>query len=74
MRELKIDEIINKTIKEFRDYEFIIVDGDDWGQWQINMVGRLLKPLDVGDIKVRDKDDEVWKDKVAKSRSSKKVE
>ena len=43
MRELKIDEIINKTIKEFRDYEFIIADGDDWGQWQINTIKLLLK-------------------------------
>ena len=45
MRELKVDEIINKTIKEFRDYEFIVAEEDDWGQWQINMVKWLLKDL-----------------------------
>ena len=44
---------------EFALYEFIVADEDDWGKWQINTVKWLLKPLDVGDIKVRDKDDEV---------------
>lgn len=43
MRKIKIDEIINKTIKEFRDYEFIIAEDDYWGQWEINMVKLLLK-------------------------------
>lgn len=30
MEKLKIDEIINRDIKIFRDYEFIVADGDDW--------------------------------------------
>ena len=47
MRELKIDEIINRNIKEFRDYEFIVAEGDDWGKWQIDMVGRLLKDFNL---------------------------
>ena len=29
MEKLKIDEII----KEFRDYEFIVAEDDDWGRW-----------------------------------------
>ena len=45
MGKIKINEIINKTIKEFRDYEPIIAEDDDWGKWNINMVGRLLKIL-----------------------------
>ena len=40
---MKIVEIINKTIKEFRDYEFITAKDDYWGQWEINMVKWLLK-------------------------------
>ena len=47
MRELEIDEIINRNIKEFRDYEFIVAIDDDWGQWNINMVGRLLKDFNL---------------------------
>ena len=47
MRELKIDEIINRNIKEFRDYEFIIVRDDDWGQWNINIVEWLLKDFNL---------------------------
>ena len=43
MRELKIDEII----KEFRDYEFIVADEDDWMKWNINMVERLLKDFNL---------------------------
>lgn len=71
--ELKNNEILNRTIKEFRDYEFIIAEDDYWGRWNQDTIEWLLKPLDI-DIKVRDKDDEVWKDKVVKSRGSKKVE
>lgn len=50
MRELEIKEILNRTIKEFRDYEFIIAEDDYWGQWEINMVKLLLKDfnLDAG--------------------------
>ena len=43
MEKLKIDEII----KEFRDYEFIVAEDDDWGQWQINMVELLLKDFNL---------------------------
>ena len=43
VRELKIDE----NIKEFRDYEFIVTEGDDWGKWQINMIELLLKDFNL---------------------------
>ena len=56
MRELEINEILNRTIKELRDYEPIIAEDDDWGRWNQDTVEWLLKPIDV-DIKVRDKDD-----------------
>ena len=58
MGELESNEILNRTIKEFRDYEFIIAEDDYWGRWNQDTVEWLLKPIDV-DIKVRDKDDEV---------------
>ena len=51
MEKLKINEIINRDIKIFRDYEFIVAEKDDWGQWRQNTVKWLLKPLDVN-IKV----------------------
>lgn len=65
MGELESNEILNRTIKELRDYEPIIAEDDCLGQWRQNIIEWLLKPIDV-DIKVRDKDDEVWKDKVVK--------
>ena len=58
MGELEINEILDKTIKEFRDYEPIIAEDDCWGRWNQDTVEWLLKSIDV-DIKVRDKDDEV---------------
>ena len=58
MRELENNEILNRTIKEFRDYEPIIAEDDYWGRWNQDTVEWLLKSIDV-DIKVRDKDDEV---------------
>ena len=69
MGELKSNEILNKTIKELRDYEPIIAEDDCLGRWRQNIIEWLLKPLDI-DIKVRDKDDEVWKDKVVKRQNS----
>ena len=65
MGELENNEILNRTIKELRDYEPIIAEDDCLGRWHQNTVEWLLKPIDV-DIKMRDKDDEVWKDKVVK--------
>ena len=47
MEKLKIDEIINRDIKVFRDYKFIVAGDDCLGQWQINMVGRLLKDFNL---------------------------
>ena len=58
MGELESNEILNRTIKELRDYEPIIVEDDCLGRWRQNIIEWLLKPIDV-DIKVRDKDDEV---------------
>ena len=43
MGELEVNEILNRTIKELRDYEPIIAEDDYWGQWEINMVKLLLK-------------------------------
>ena len=51
-------EILNRIIKELRDYEPIIAEDDDWGRWNQDTVEWLLKPIDI-DIKVRDKDDEI---------------
>ena len=52
MRELESNEILNRTIKELRDYEFIIAEDDYWGQWEINMVKLLLKDFNLdGDYK-----------------------
>ena len=52
MGELKNNEILNRTIKEFRDYEPIIAEDDYWGQWEINMVKLLLKDFNLdGDYK-----------------------
>ena len=52
MGELKNNEILNRTIKEFRDYKFIIAEDDYWGQWEINMVKLLLKDFNLdGDYK-----------------------
>ena len=65
MRELENNEILNRTIKELRDYEPIIAEDDCLGQWRQDTIELLLKPLDV-DVNVRDKDDKVWKDKVVK--------
>lgn len=65
MREIEVKEILNRIIKELRDYEPIIAEDDYWGRWRQNIIEWLLKPIDI-DIKVRDKDDEVWKDKVVK--------
>ena len=65
MGELENNEILNRTIKELRDYEPIIAEDNCLERWRQNMVEWLLKPIDV-DIKVRDKNDEVWKDKVVK--------
>lgn len=47
MGKLKIDEIINRDIKIFRNYEFIAAEGDDWGKWQINIVEWLLKDFNL---------------------------
>ena len=58
MREIENNEILNRTIKELRDYEPIIAEDDCWGRWNQDTVEWLLKPIDI-DIKVRDKDDEV---------------
>ena len=58
MRELESNEILNRTIKELRDYEPIIAEDDCLGRWNQDTVEWLLKSIDV-DIKVRDKDDEV---------------
>ena len=54
MKELKNNEILNRTIKELRDYEPIIAEDDCLGRWNQNIIEWLLKPIDV-DIKVRDK-------------------
>ena len=54
MGELENNEILNRTIKELRDYEPIIAEDDCLGRWRQNMVEWLLKPIDV-DIKVRNK-------------------
>ena len=54
MGELENNEILNRTIKELRDYEPIIAEDDCLGRWRQNTVEWLLKPIDV-DIKVRDK-------------------
>ena len=52
MGELESNEILNRTIKELRDYEPIIVEDDYWGQWEINMVKLLLKDFNLdGDYK-----------------------
>ena len=52
MRELESNEILNRTIKELRDYEPIIAEDDYWGQWEINMVKLLLKDFNLdGDYK-----------------------
>ena len=52
MGELESNEILNRTIKELRDYEPIIAEDDYWGQWEINMVKLLLKDFNLdGDYK-----------------------
>ena len=58
MREIEVKEILNRTIKEFRDYEPIIAEDDYWGRRNQDTMEWLLKPIDV-ENKVRDKDDEV---------------
>ena len=50
-----------KNLKEFMNYEPTIAEDDDWGQWNQDMFEWLFKPLDVGDIQMRDENDEVWK-------------
>ena len=42
-----MNEIINKDIKVFRDYEFVVAEDDCWGRWNTNMVGRLLKDFNL---------------------------
>ena len=54
MREIEVKEILNRTIKELRDYEPIIAEDDDWGRWNQDTVEWLLNRIDVDvDIKVR---------------------
>lgn len=63
-----------EDLKEFMDYEAVVAEDDDWGQWHQDTVDWLLKPFDVGDIEVRSEDDEVWKDMEVSWISKKKVD
>lgn len=49
MEKLKIDEIINKDIKVFKDYKFVVAEDDDWGKWHINMLELLLKDFNLNE-------------------------
>lgn len=44
---------------KFIDYEPIVAEDDDWGQWNRDTVEWLFKPFNAGKIKVRDEEDEI---------------
>lgn len=76
MGELEIKEILNMKLINKETGEVVmtcpvakvgvnrnltVIEEDN-----LKTINWLLEPLDVGDVKVRDEDDEVWKDKVVK--------
>ena len=65
MEKIKIMKLANANLKNNNNKELFEQMSDSEFALHQDMVEWLLKPIDV-DIKVRDKNDEVWKDKVVK--------